>query len=918
VSAEPVRFTCPRCAKRYKTPRSRLEQAGGRLGVLCSGCQARLRVVLEEGGARAELLSDEAGAGDVHHRDLEEDAPEAGETRPPPAAAHADAPVQGQVPEIGTRLGRYQLEGLVGRGGMGAVFRAFDPAANRHVALKVLPPGAAPAAAARFQREIEVQGNIHHPNLMPIFDSGESSGFRWYTMELLREPLSLHDLTLLAHSGQAARSPRLKPVATLEGLVRHVLIPVCRAIHHANAHEGVLHRDLTPANVLMDAVGVRPYVIDFGVCTLIERKNTRLANVPLETSPVVDGQRTVTGTLVYMPPEQLRGQSDRRGDVWALGALLHAVVTGEPPLAPAAKAVVPKSARIEGLRLLIEQAEREGNTTEAHAFRESVLALEEGRERTQADLHKDVLRGNYQPRPPWIDPALDAVIAKAMAVDPANRYRNARNLAEDLEAWLGGDAVEALAEKQSGFGRIAYRARLGFRRHRGLVTVGALVLLAAGAWLLWPRGDTGPTPEQRAAPHLALAEAAVTREDWPAAGRAARLALEQDPKSARAWAVWNRAGGGEKDAADLRWAEGLAAEAKAADARGDLAGGAEARVRLKAALDRICGRDCGAEAPAAAWQQRLVDVMRNERPLECVLPTGAHVNQIYRVDERGHLRPPTKGLVGPKWVTPGITPGRWVLAVSSGPNFVFVPFEVTPQAERVKVVCPVDPATLPPGTVYVPGGRAKGPLGETQVRALLWERTEVTAERYAAWLATLPAEEQEQRVPRVAGALGERPQAIWQRKDGRYAQAAHLNGQNPVEGVSLYDARAFASAQGRQLPTAQEWAWAATGPFGAPTPVGSLDALVSPGLFVGPAARGVQPVGYGEQVDVTPFGLLDMAGNLAEWTGSLATFEGTNGWLVMGSGYGLPLERALVTRAVPEPGWKPLLGVGFRCVLPAP
>jgi formylglycine-generating enzyme required for sulfatase activity len=247
-------------------------------------------------------------------------------------------------------------------------------------------------------------------------------------------------------------------------------------------------------------------------------------------------------------------------------------------------------------------------------------------------------------------------------------------------------------------------------------------------------------------------------------------------------------------------------------------------------------------------------------------------------------------------------------------NEAFVPFEV----ERSKDPLRLDrPPSAPDGTVLVPTGRVKGPLGESQVPALLWERTEVTVERYGAWLATLPADEQAQRVPRVAGALGEAPRPVWDKREGRFIPPKSLAALAPVEGISLYDARAFAAAQGRRLPTAQEWAWAATGPFAAPTPVGSLDAVFSLPLVVGAGAQRAVAVG-GSEDDVGPFGLKDMAGNVAEWTATLTTYEGTNGWLVMGSGYGLPPERAIVTRAVPEPGWKPLQGVGFRCVLPAP
>lgn len=905
MSAEPVRFTCPRCAKRYKTPPARIEEAGGRLGVLCSRCHARLRVRLVDGVTETDLLSDTAG---------EPGTPAEGAAGAAPAeetAAPGAVPVTASL-GVGARLGRYQVEGVLGQGGMGTVYKAFDPSVNRSVALKVLDPDAPPEDAARFEREVQVQANVKHPNLMPIYDSGSSDGLRWYTMELLREPLSLRDLVLMMRSGEAGRSPRLKPAASFQGLVKHVLLPVCRAIHHANVREGVLHRDLSPYNVLVDAAGLRPYVIDFGVCTLLERKNPRLQDLPLETSPVIDGQRKVTGTLVYMPPEQLRGQSDRRGDVWALGALLHAAVTGEPPLQPVAKGAVPRADRIEGLKLLIEQALRDGDASEVARFRATLLALQQGRERTAGDLHRDIVQGNYQPRPPWLDRALDAVIAKAMAVDPTRRYRNAKELADDLEAWLDGDAVAALAEQQSGFGRLLYSVRRGFQRHTALVGVVLVVGLGAAAFALWPRGPQGPSSQERAAPLLAAADVAAARQDWTAVEKAARAALEADPTSRRALALLQGAAAMPPFERGVAWVRSLVARAEEADRTGAVADAAEARAALRAVLRAHLFEPAAVGAPEEADLAARRRVAEDRRPLVVTKPGDVVLAGARRVGAEGRVEPEDG------WPRDGaLAPGRWVLRFAGGGRELWVPLEVAPTADRVPAACPVDPAALPPDCTYVPAGRVKGPLGESQVPALLWERTEVTVGRYGAWLATLPPEEQALRVPRVAGGLGGAPRPLWEKRDGRFVPPKSLAAEAPVDGISLYDARAFAIAQGRRLPTAQEWAWAATGPFAAASPVGNADALFRLPLVLGSAEPRPRAVASTDE-DVGPFGLRDMAGNVAEWTSSLATLDGVNGWLVMGSGYGLPPERALVARAVPEPGWMPLQGVGLRCVQPAP
>jgi formylglycine-generating enzyme required for sulfatase activity len=202
------------------------------------------------------------------------------------------------------------------------------------------------------------------------------------------------------------------------------------------------------------------------------------------------------------------------------------------------------------------------------------------------------------------------------------------------------------------------------------------------------------------------------------------------------------------------------------------------------------------------------------------------------------------------------------------------------------------------------------------VAALVWEATEVTVERYAAWLATLPAAEQVRRVPREAGVFGAVGRPLWERRDGRFVPPkADL--QKPIDSISLHDARAFALAEGRRLPTAQEWAWAATGPFGAPCALGALERLFGDVACVGPEARGPRGVGTSPG-DVSLFGLHDLAGNVAELTATLTTRSGETGWLVLGSGYGLAPERGRAASAVAVPGWMPLRGVGFRLVMDPP
>ncbi len=880
MSAETVRFTCLRCGKPFRAPRAQVEQGGGRLGVRCAACGKAMRVRWAEGQLEVEPLPDGA-------------APSA------PAAGAAPPGDLAGLPAAGARIGRYELKGLAGRGGMGAVYRAFDPAGNRTVALKLLAPGAPEEAAARFQREIEVQGNIHHPHLMPIFDSGEVDGQRYYTMELLREPFELSQLILLARSGEAARAPRLRALSTLEGLVRHVLLPVCEAVHHANVREGVLHRDLTPSNVLVDAIGLRPYVIDFGICALLEKHPARLSRLSAPPAAVEGGTRRVTGTLTYMPPEQLRGQHDRRGDVWGLGALLHAIVTGEAPLAPAVKATVPRADRLEGLALLIEQAEREGDLAEAEAFRAKRRELEAGRERTAADLQRDILEGRYQPRP-LLDAALESIIAKALSPDPAGRYRNARALGHDLAAWLEGRAVEALVERHRGLGRWVYRLRLSLRRNgRWIAAAAAALALGAGGLALLGRGPTGPgLPERKLSAAARWREASLARPPLAGAAReafGAWVALDpSDPAPFEALA-----GRQADDELQQRRAERerLLGELGEAERSGDPR-------RLEGAVAQVVA------LAERTGEEGLLGRARGERPLTLTGPGAAAFRALRPVS--------AEGAVGPAQPpAPRLPPGRWIVVCEEGGQEVWTPVEL-PRGEGALTVGPVPaPAGVPAGMVFVPAGRVEGPTGDGAVPALLWERNEVSVARYAAWLATLPLAEQELRVPRLAGLLGEAPRPLWRRTESAWAPPGGTNPDHPVEGVSVYDARAFAAAQGRRLPTAAEWAWAASGPFRLPTAAGSLARAFQRAAAPTSGAGALLPHAVGtDPEDVSPFGVRDLAGNVAEWTGTLATVGGVSGWLVMGGGTGLPPERALVARAQPEPGWRPLQGVGIRLVVP--
>lgn len=212
---------------------------------------------------------------------------------------------------------RYEAVELVGRGGMGAVYRVRDTVLGRDVAMKVLDlPEGSRSAAARLRREAEVLARLEHPGIVPIHDFGElPDGRSYYVMKLVRG----RRLDALA-----AETPDL-------GERLRVFGRICEAVAFAHSH-GVVHRDLKPENVMVGPFG-EVLVLDWGVAkVLVEACET--ADGP---SAGVRGSRdtahgTVVGTPGYMAPEQERGEVgavDRRADVYALGAILTFLIGGE-------------------------------------------------------------------------------------------------------------------------------------------------------------------------------------------------------------------------------------------------------------------------------------------------------------------------------------------------------------------------------------------------------------------------------------------------------------------------------------------------------------------------------------------------------------------------------------------------------------
>ena len=230
-----------------------------------------------------------------------------GSLTPSPGSSQPAYGVSGTL-DPGTNLGpRYRIEALLGRGGMGAVYKAYDKDLDRTVALKLVRPDLTsdPEVMQRFKQELLLSSKISHKNILRIHDLGDVNGIKFISMAYI-EGEDLH--RILKKRGRL-------PVDQAVNIARQL----CAALEAAHA-EGVVHRDLKPQNVLIDQAG-NAYVSDFGLAKSLE-----------VGAPTMTRTGELLGTPLYMSPEQAEGKrTDHRSDLYALGLILYEMVTGEVP-----------------------------------------------------------------------------------------------------------------------------------------------------------------------------------------------------------------------------------------------------------------------------------------------------------------------------------------------------------------------------------------------------------------------------------------------------------------------------------------------------------------------------------------------------------------------------------------------------------
>jgi serine/threonine protein kinase/Flp pilus assembly protein TadD len=311
-------------------------------------------------------------------------------------------------------FGDYELLQEIGRGGQGVVYRARQKSLNRIVALKVigLAHWATEAHVRRFRLEAEAAASLNHPSIVPIYEVGERDGACYFSMGLV-------------DGGQLDAVVQSEPTP-----IRHaaeLIAKLARTVHYAHEH-GILHRDIKPGNILLDAKG-EPHLTDFGLARLVETEST------------VTRTLEVLGTPSYMAPEQAVGNNARVAgatDIYGLGAVLYQLLTGHPPFAG--------RTTFETVRLVLDTEPR-------------------------------------QPRllNPKVDRDLSTICLKCLDKDPKRRYASALALAEDLERWAKHEPIQA---RHAG---LITRSRKWVQRNptSALLAASVVALIAAVGWNIW-------------------------------------------------------------------------------------------------------------------------------------------------------------------------------------------------------------------------------------------------------------------------------------------------------------------------------------------------------------------------------------------------------------------------------------------------
>jgi eukaryotic-like serine/threonine-protein kinase len=308
------------------------------------------------------------------------------------------SPLSVDFPNVTRRVGRFEIQREIGRGGYGIVFLARDPSLDRFVAVKVARPEsvADDRGVARFRRESKAAATLDHPGIVSVLEYGEDQGTHFYVMPYIDQP-NLHVWL--------SRQP--KPFSQTQAAM--IVREIAEAIHFGH-QSGIIHRDLKPQNILVpndpaSQAGVRPVVLDFGLCSPIGTDHSTTS--------------ILAGTPHYMAPEQaLFGARmvTPQSDIYALGVILYQLLTDTTPFQP-------------------------------ESIAEAVLMLHNAEALPPSHLRSDI----WKP--------MDAICMKCLRKDPQRRYASAEELATDLTRFLEGKSI--LARRAGWLEKLDFAVRMG-------------------------------------------------------------------------------------------------------------------------------------------------------------------------------------------------------------------------------------------------------------------------------------------------------------------------------------------------------------------------------------------------------------------------------------------------------------------------
>ena len=279
---------------------------------------------------------------------------------------------------IGQNVGSSTILKELGRGNMAIIFVAYQRTLKRQIAVKVLPKLiVTPLMAERFQQEAEAAAILSHPNIVTIYEVGETDEFLFITMQLVKGR-SLFEYMMMARK-HPVPSKRILPIKTTINIISDVL----GALDYAHGQK-VIHRDIKPANILVEAHTNRPIISDFGLATSI--------------SEVEQNSSTIMGTPLYMAPEQVLNEpASARTDIYAIGIMLFQMLVSELPIS-----------KYETPRDLLEM---------------KLKLKEQFFQKMPSEMN------------PLLNPEVDKIVFKALSHDPERRYATCSELLDALVAY---------------------------------------------------------------------------------------------------------------------------------------------------------------------------------------------------------------------------------------------------------------------------------------------------------------------------------------------------------------------------------------------------------------------------------------------------------------------------------------------------